>query len=280
MELSEVDDDAFIYTDSTINIKGITNEYVSSIGISYGEIQLSNDMSIMHKFHIVPNMFPISAQGILGKDFISKFQAKINYETPLLTIPVHNSTFTFKMTSPHEIVVPPRSEFTTKIRTHFSQPKICLNEEVTGLLSNNCIVDPKNGLASYYRRSIPNFTKIAYPLNNIPKKNVSFRWTSLYEKSFGNLEENLISPPIIQYPDFEKEFILTTKASQYGIGYDDHYNELKSRTQHSHEIAGETIIKHKDIVKTYHDKISNPSRISEGDKVLLKNEHTTPGESR
>ncbi|KAG5858226.1 hypothetical protein JTB14_003172 [Gonioctena quinquepunctata] len=149
MKLSEVDDDAFIYTDSTIKIKGITSEYVSSIGTSYGEIKLSNDISIMHKFHIVPNEFSISAQGILGKDFFSKFKVKINYETSLLTIPVHNSTLTFKMTNPHEIVVPLRSEFITKIRTHFSQPKICFNKEIKpGLLSSNCIVDPKNGICT------------------------------------------------------------------------------------------------------------------------------------
>ncbi|KAG5874808.1 hypothetical protein JTB14_004755 [Gonioctena quinquepunctata] len=50
VELSEVDDEAFIHTDGTIKIKGIISEYVSSIGISYGEIKLSNDISIMHKF--------------------------------------------------------------------------------------------------------------------------------------------------------------------------------------------------------------------------------------
>ncbi|KAG5869808.1 hypothetical protein JTB14_037543 [Gonioctena quinquepunctata] len=65
-----------------------------------------------------------------------------------------------------------------------------------------------------------------------------------------------------------------TKSSELLYSYDDYYNELKSRMQHSHEIAGETILKHKDIAKTYYDKNSNPSRISEGDKVLLKNEHT------
>ncbi|KAG5869807.1 hypothetical protein JTB14_037542 [Gonioctena quinquepunctata] len=70
----------------------------------------------------------------------------MNYETSLLTIPVHNSVI---VVPPHEIVVPPRSEFITKIRTHFSQPNICFNKDIKpGLFSSNCIVDPKKGICT------------------------------------------------------------------------------------------------------------------------------------
>ena len=40
------------------------------------------------------------------------------------------------------------------------------------------------GLASYYRRFIPNFAKIANPLHALTKKNVPFEWTTLCQEAF------------------------------------------------------------------------------------------------
>lgn len=74
------------------------------------------------------------------------------------------------------------------------------------------------GLASYYRRFMKNFSQIAYPLNNLLKKNVTFDWNALCEEAFNKIKEKLTSPPILQFPDFSKNFILTTDASQYAIG--------------------------------------------------------------
>lgn len=74
------------------------------------------------------------------------------------------------------------------------------------------------GLVSYYRKFIDNFSKVAYPLNNLLKKNVKFEWTSLCEESFNNLKEKLTNPPILQFPNFSQEFLITTDASQNAIG--------------------------------------------------------------
>ena len=43
-------------------------------------------------------------------------------------------------------------------------------------------------------------------------------WTEAQENAFQHLKSKLINRPILQYPDFSKEFILTTNASNSGLG--------------------------------------------------------------
>ncbi|KAL4083643.1 hypothetical protein QTP88_028959 [Uroleucon formosanum] len=54
--------------------------------------------------------------------------------------------------------------------------------------------------------------------SKLRKKNVPFEWTIEAQIAFDTLKEKLINAPILQYPNFEKEFVLTTDASQFAIG--------------------------------------------------------------
>lgn len=74
------------------------------------------------------------------------------------------------------------------------------------------------GLAGYYRKFIEDFSKIAVPLSKLLRKDSKFLWTDLTDKAFQTLKEKLITPPILQYPNFEKPFILTTDSSSFAIG--------------------------------------------------------------
>ena len=74
------------------------------------------------------------------------------------------------------------------------------------------------GMASYYRKFIPNFSRIAAPLHALLKANVPFVWETEQELAFQKLKDKLVSKPILQYPDFTKDFILTTDASNEGLG--------------------------------------------------------------
>ena len=74
------------------------------------------------------------------------------------------------------------------------------------------------GLASCYRRFIPQFSKIAGPLFNLTKKNSLFAWTSLCQETFDKLRKLLTSAPVLVYPDFRVPFILETDASIAGLG--------------------------------------------------------------
>ncbi|GES97129.1 retroviral-like aspartic protease 1 [Rhizophagus clarus] len=74
------------------------------------------------------------------------------------------------------------------------------------------------GLCSYYRRFVKGFSKIAKPLIELTKKEVDFKWSDEYQKSFNELKKILVKNPILAHPDFSKEFILITDALADGLG--------------------------------------------------------------
>src|SRR4051812_39655798 len=62
------------------------------------------------------------------------------------------------------------------------------------------------GLASYCRRFVENFSKIARPLTNLLHKGVKFEWTDKCQESFQALKDKLTSPPVLAPPDTQKDF--------------------------------------------------------------------------
>ena len=74
------------------------------------------------------------------------------------------------------------------------------------------------GLASYYRRFVKNFARIAQPLHALTQKGPSFYWSPQCEEAFSLLKRNLTESPILVYPDFDQDFILETDASAMGLG--------------------------------------------------------------
>ena len=101
------------------------------------------------------------------------------------------------------------------------------------------------GLASYYRRFVPNFAREAGPLHMLTRADVPFVWTAACEGAFVCLKELLTSPPVLAYPDFAKPFVLHTDASGKGLGAvleqiqddgDHHPVAFASRTLSKHEV--------------------------------------------
>lgn len=74
------------------------------------------------------------------------------------------------------------------------------------------------GLVGYYRRFIPNFSKISQNLTKLLRKDVKFEWGTNQQNAFEELIKCLMMEPILQYPDFNKEFNLTVDASNYALG--------------------------------------------------------------
>lgn len=76
------------------------------------------------------------------------------------------------------------------------------------------------GLASHYRRFIRNFAKIAEPLHVLLRKSAKFDWSEHCQQAFENekLRTTLTEAPVLKYPIYQKEFIITTDASGHGLG--------------------------------------------------------------
>ena len=74
------------------------------------------------------------------------------------------------------------------------------------------------GLASYYRRFVKNFASIARPLHRLTERAAQFTWTNDCQEAFDKLCKCLCSAPVLAYPDFSRQFILDTDASDGGIG--------------------------------------------------------------
>lgn len=70
--------------------------------------------------------------------------------------------------------------------------------------------------ANYYRKFVKNFSVLAAPLHEVCR--TTFVWNKDCQKAFEALRDSLIKAPILKYPDFSKEFIVTTDASDLGCG--------------------------------------------------------------
>ena len=73
-------------------------------------------------------------------------------------------------------------------------------------------------MASYYRRFIPLFSRVAGPLYALTRKDVPFEWSSAREDAFTQLKALLIQAPILAFPNFSRDFHLETNASGLGLG--------------------------------------------------------------
>jgi hypothetical protein len=74
------------------------------------------------------------------------------------------------------------------------------------------------GLASYYRRFIPNFSKIAKPMTELLKKGVKFSWNEKYEEAFHTLRAYLTIAPVLAQLDNSKPFDVYCDASGIRLG--------------------------------------------------------------
>ena len=75
------------------------------------------------------------------------------------------------------------------------------------------------GLASYYRKFIKNFAKIAGPLHDLTKAKVDFLWGQAQQTAFDALKAALAGFNVLAIPIKNGgDFILDTDTSGYAIG--------------------------------------------------------------
>ena len=83
------------------------------------------------------------------------------------------------------------------------------------------------GFVSYYRRFIPNFSKIAKPLNRLlqnlegtsnQQKKFKVHWGPEQQEAFDTLQRPCTEALVLSYADFKSPFMLHTDASSDGLG--------------------------------------------------------------
>jgi hypothetical protein len=74
------------------------------------------------------------------------------------------------------------------------------------------------GLAGYYRRFIPNISKIAKPITKLLEKEAKFKWSPQYKEAFLTLKKLLTTTPVLAQPNIKKPFDVYCDAFNTNIG--------------------------------------------------------------
>jgi hypothetical protein len=74
------------------------------------------------------------------------------------------------------------------------------------------------GLAWYYQRFIPDFSRIAKLMTELLKKGVKYEWSQKCEEAFHTLRQHLTTAPVLAQPDNTKSFEVYCDASGTGLG--------------------------------------------------------------
>jgi len=73
------------------------------------------------------------------------------------------------------------------------------------------------GMVSFCARFIPDFSKGAAPIHQLKGKGIRFVWGEENQASFESLTAALCEAPVLRVPDFEKDFVLVTDASDIAV---------------------------------------------------------------
>jgi hypothetical protein len=107
----------------------------------------------------------------------------------------------------------------------FSPDGVAISEEKFKIVKNyprpstTKAVKSYLGFCSYFRRYLKGYSDVTRPLRELLKQNVKFKWTPECEEAFQKLKQAFITAPILAMPDFNRDFILTTDASNFAVLY-------------------------------------------------------------
>lgn len=71
------------------------------------------------------------------------------------------------------------------------------------------------GFVNFYRKYIPEFSRIALPLYKLCKKDITYIWNEQAQVAFDTLRKKLMNPPVLAYPRFDLPFVVISDASNY-----------------------------------------------------------------
>ena len=77
------------------------------------------------------------------------------------------------------------------------------------------------GTALFFKPFVPNYSSLTAPLNDMTKNTFSWNkstWITDYEQVFLDVKEALLQALKLNFPDYNKQFILRTDASKIAVG--------------------------------------------------------------
>ena len=73
------------------------------------------------------------------------------------------------------------------------------------------------GQVNFLRRLIPSFAEILMNITNMLKKGHEIKWTTKAKKSFKEIKQAISEAPMLVSPDFTKNFLVFSYASEHTI---------------------------------------------------------------
>lgn len=169
-KLENIAQDTIIDINKKCKLTGITKQETLTLGSVQLQLDFQCDV-VKHSFHAVEQDFPIDTDGIIGRDFLTRYMCKIDYETQTLTVILDNTEVVTPLyinkNAFNIIRIPPRTEIITPINLNLDQDSVILNEEIqTGVFIANSIV-PSKGICHL---KILNTTETEIIINKVKPK--------------------------------------------------------------------------------------------------------------
>ena len=146
-------------------------------------------------------------------------------------------------------------------------------------VTENCAFQ---GFANFYRHFIPNFSKIARPLNDLLKTGVKWHWGEEKQKAFKEIKRLIMSEPVLHQPDQTKPFKVEVDASNYAMGtvlmQRDEKNILHpvaffsksmNEAQHNYDIYNKELLGLREMLRHWRQYLFQPQH-----KVQIYTDHT------
>lgn len=74
------------------------------------------------------------------------------------------------------------------------------------------------GIIQYYGQYLENLSTVVYPLNELTKENVPFRWSRECEQAYVKVKQMIASDLVLAHYDPKEKLVLATDASPVGVG--------------------------------------------------------------
>lgn len=146
--MSSLHSDAIIDKNNSINIIGVTDGSIQTLGTICTSL-IIDGYELELEFNVVPSNFPISVDGIIGKDFIKRYQCKLDYLTMVFTIRLKDFEVNIPITDntpPEYYRVPSRCEIVQAfhLKSDKTTDQVIENHEIfPGVFVASTIINPK-----------------------------------------------------------------------------------------------------------------------------------------